>query len=63
MAQFDTAVTRPAARGIEINRVLRNTYMLLSLTLLFSGFVAWLSMAMNFPHLGLIITLVGYFGL
>jgi len=63
MAQFDTAVTRPATRGIEINRVLRNTYMLLSLTLLFSGFTAWLSMAMNFPPMGLIITLVGYFGL
>ena len=63
MAQFDTAVTRPATRGIEINRVLKNTYMLLSLTLLFSGFTAWLSMAMNFPSMGLIVTMVGYFGL
>lgn len=44
-------------------KVLRNTYMLLSLTLLFSSAVAALSMALNWPHPGLIITLVGYFGL
>ena len=44
-------------------KVLRNTYMLLSLTLLFSGAVAAMSMAFNWPHPGIIITLVGYFGL
>jgi modulator of FtsH protease len=43
--------------------VLRNTYILLSMTLLFSGAVAGLSMALNLPHPGLILTLVGYFGL
>lgn len=45
------------------HKVLRNTYMLLAMTLLFSGAVAALSMAFNWPHPGLIITLVGYFGL
>ncbi|WP_299202985.1 Bax inhibitor-1/YccA family protein [uncultured Amphritea sp.] len=45
------------------NRVLKNTYMLLSMTLLFSGATAGLSMALNLPHPGIIITLVGYFGL
>lgn len=44
-------------------KVLRNTYMLLSMTLLFSAVVAGVSMALNLPHPGLIITLVGYFGL
>lgn len=44
-------------------KVLRNTYMLLALTLLFSSAVAAMSMAFNWPHPGLIITLVGYFGL
>jgi modulator of FtsH protease len=43
--------------------VLRNTYILLSMTLLFSGAVAGLSMALNLPHPGLILTLGGYFGL
>jgi modulator of FtsH protease len=49
--------------AIEVNRVLRNTYMLLSMTLLFSAFTAWLSVTMNLPHPGMLITLVGYFGL
>jgi modulator of FtsH protease len=63
MARFDTAVARPVPRGIELNRVLRNTYMLLSLTLLFSAVTAGVSMAMNFPPMGPIITIGGYFGL
>ena len=63
MARYETAVARPAARSIEFNRVLRNTYMLLAMTLLFSGFAAGISMAMNFPPMGMIITIVGYFGL
>lgn len=50
---------------IETNgqKVLRNTYMLLAMTLLFSSAVAATSMALNWPHPGLLITLVGYFGL
>lgn len=44
-------------------KVLRNTYMLLSMTLLFSAALAGVSMALNLPHPGMIITLVGYFGL
>ena len=63
MARFDTAVARPVPRGIEMNKVLRNTYMLLSLTLLFSAVTAGVSMAMNFPPMGIIITIGGYFGL
>ena len=45
------------------NKVLRNTYILLSMTLLFSGVTAGLSMAFNLPHPGLLLTLGGYFGL
>lgn len=48
---------------VDTNKVLRNTYGLLSMTLLFSALTAGMSMAMNLPHPGLIITLVGYFGL
>jgi len=45
------------------NRVIRNTYMLLSMTLLFAAVTAAASVALRLPHPGLIITLVGYFGL
>ena len=45
------------------NRVLRNTYLLLSMTLAFAAITATLSMVLSLPHPGLIITLVGYFGL
>ncbi|MGB5200799.1 MAG: Bax inhibitor-1/YccA family protein [Sedimenticolaceae bacterium] len=45
------------------NRVLRNTYLLLSMTLAFAAATAGVSMALNLPHPGLILTLLGYFGL
>jgi modulator of FtsH protease len=45
------------------NRVLRNTYALLAMTLVFSAITAGVSMALNLPHPGLLLTLVGYFGL
>ena len=55
-----------AARGapaVEVNKVLRNTYMLLGMTLAFSAFVAFVAMATNAPYLGFIPTLIGFFGL
>jgi len=48
---------------LATNKVIRNTYMLLSMTLLFSALVAGVSMSLNLPHPGIILTLVGYFGL
>ena len=45
------------------NRVIRNTYMLLSMTLLFAAVTAAASVALKLPHPGVILTLVGYFGL
>lgn len=49
--------------GLEVNKVLRNTYALLAMTLMFSAVTAGVSMALNLPHPGLLLTLVGYFGL
>jgi len=49
--------------ALATNKVLRNTYLLLSMTLLFSAAMAGLSMALNVPYFGPIITLLGYFGL
>jgi len=51
------------AQSIATNRVLRNTYALLALTLLFSSVTAGITMALNLPHPGLVLTLAGYFGL
>ena len=51
------------SNAIVINRTLRNTYQLLSATLLFSGLMAYLSMYLRLPYFGLLITLGGYFGL
>ena len=53
------------ANAIQANasRVLRNTYALLSMTLLFSATVAGISVALKLPSPGIIVTLVGYFGL
>ncbi len=58
-----TATTGREAIDDDARRVLRNTWNLLALTLLFSAGTALLAMANNWPHPGLVITLVGYFGL
>lgn len=58
-----TAITYGHEHAVEVNKVLRNTYALLALTLFFSAITAGISMAFNLPHPGVIITLVGYFGL
>ncbi len=58
-----STITRSQDHVLATNRVLRNTYALLAATLLFSALTAGVSMALGLPHPGLIITLVGYFGL
>jgi modulator of FtsH protease len=44
-------------------KVLRNTYLLLAMTLAFSALVAGVAAVTGAPHPGMLITLVGYFGL
>lgn len=56
-------VTQTQTSVLATNKVIRNTYTLLSMTLLFSAVTAGISMALNLPHPGLLLTLVGYFGL
>ncbi len=67
MSENLRAQTISRGQSVEMDdnarRVLRNTWNLLALTLLFSAGVATVSMINNWPHPGLIITLVGYFGL
>ncbi len=57
------AIARPAPSVLATNKLIRNTYILLSMTLLFSALMAGVSIAMNLPSMGLLITLGGYFGL
>jgi modulator of FtsH protease len=67
MSENLRATTISGGQSVEMDdsarRVLRNTWNLLALTLLFSAGTALLSMANNWPHPGMLITLVGYFGL
>ncbi|MDD2722597.1 MAG: Bax inhibitor-1/YccA family protein [Methylovulum sp.] len=61
--KIDTVLSRPETGVLATNKLLRNTYLLLSMTLLFSAMTAGLSMAFNVPHPGLILTLVGFYGM
>ncbi len=48
---------------LSTNKLIRNTYLLLSMTLLLSALTAGVSVLLNLPPMGLLITLGGYFGL
>jgi len=48
---------------LATNKVIRNTYLLLSLTLAFAAIAAGVSVALKLPHPGILLTLVGFFGL
>lgn len=59
--QSNISLQASKSSAIEINKVLKNTYMLLSMTLAFSAVTAAISMAMNLPYgAGLIMTLVAF---
>jgi len=63
MSQYNYAVARPAQSTLATNKLIKNTYMLLSMTLLFSALTAGIAVATNMPFMGPLITLGGYFGL
>lgn len=60
---MNTVTTQANAGVLATNKVLKNTYLLLSMTLLFSAATAGLAMAFNLPHPGMIVSMLGYFGL
>ena len=53
----------PSATAADASRVLRNTYALLAMTLLFSATIAAASVTLTLPAPGILLTLAGYFGL
>ncbi|HHJ19639.1 MAG TPA: Bax inhibitor-1/YccA family protein [Gammaproteobacteria bacterium] len=52
-----------ASRTLATNKIIRNTYLLLSGTLLFSALTAGISVLLKLPSPGILLTLAGYFGL
>jgi len=58
--QSQSAIRESALAG---NKVLRNTYLLLSATLAFSALIAGIALTFHLPYPGLVPTLVVYFGL
>ncbi|EXI87126.1 MAG: Modulator of FtsH protease YccA [Candidatus Accumulibacter regalis] len=62
--QTATGVAQSSSESVRTtNTVIRNTYLLLSMTLLFAALTAGVAVALRLPHPGLIVTLLGYFGL
>lgn len=58
-----TSASRVSGISSEATKVLKNTYALLSLTLGFSAVMAWLSYANNWGRPGILVTLIGFYGL
>lgn len=64
MSQYELNATRTHDQeAIEVNRVLRNTYMLLSMTLAFSAVMAVFAMVTNAPPMNIWFVLIGFYGL
>ena len=59
--RVDVATARYDSAVLETNKVLKNTYMLLGMTLAFSAVTAGVSMALNLPaFMGLVFSLIGF---
>lgn len=63
MQQDNTTLIQRSESALATNAVLRNTYILLGATLIFSALTAGLAMITGARPLNPIITLIGYFGL
>ena len=61
--QSNISLNASRSSAIEINKVLKNTYMLLSMTLVFSAVTAGVSMAMGLSHMAAIVMMLVSFGL
>lgn len=60
---IENSAVRSESSILATNKVLKNTYLLLSATLIFSAMMAALSMYLNLPHFGMFITFGGYMAL
>lgn len=63
MAYHDTQMAQHSAQAASVNKVLRNTYALLAMTLLFSAVTAGAAMAMGIERMNILVFFVGAYGL
>ncbi len=63
MYENQSVATRRSDSVLATNKVLRNTYALLSMTLLFSALTAGISMTLNWGFMNPLLVFGGYFGL
>lgn len=63
MAYHDTQMAQHSAQATSVNKVLRNTYALLAMTLLFSAVTAGAAMAMGIERLNILVFFIGAYGL
>ncbi len=59
MNRLDYSVARPAADALQVNKVIRNTYTLLSATLFFSALMAAASVMFSMPPMTYLLSLGG----
>ena len=58
MNRYQTAIAGSAGQATSVNKVLKNTYLLLSATLFFSAVMAAVSIALNMPPITYMIALI-----
>ena len=63
MADRTSQIAGHETRSVSTNKVLRNTYMLLAMTLLFSAVTAGTAMAMGIGQMNIFVFLIGAYGL
>lgn len=63
MAYHDTHVAQHSSQVVSANKVLRNTYALLAMTLLFSAVTAGAAMAMGVERMNIFVFFIGAYGL
>lgn len=63
MSQYQVNATRTGESAVVVNKVLKNTYLLLALTLAFSALTASFAMASNAAPVNIWVMLIGFYGL
>lgn len=63
MAYQETQISRQQTQSVETSKVLRNTYGLLALTLLFSAVTAGAAMSMGIERMNIFVFFIGAYGL
>ncbi|OFE11916.1 BAX inhibitor protein [Pseudohongiella acticola] len=63
MSQYQVNATQSRESAVVVNKVLKNTYLLLALTLAFSALTASFAMASNAAPVNIFVMLIGFYGL